>query len=227
MAPPGRRARPRRRASLHFAGWHARPRGAPPARPRRQRRAADQPASSTCCAVFVQHPGRVLSRDFLLEHTRGREAGPFDRTDRRAGRPPAQEARGRHRASADHQVGARRRLHPRLAVPPVDLPRLRPRPPHAATARRRTVFRSLFAAYPDGVLLVDSQGASCWPTRPRRRARLPRSTSSRVCTSMRWCPTRARRATPPTATRYAQTPRSRADGHRRSSWWPGAPTAAR
>lgn len=31
------------------------------------------------CA-FAQHPGRVLSRDFLLEHTRGREAAPFDRT---------------------------------------------------------------------------------------------------------------------------------------------------
>lgn len=31
------------------------------------------------CA-FVRHPGRVLSRDFLLENTRGREAGPFDRT---------------------------------------------------------------------------------------------------------------------------------------------------
>lgn len=30
--------------------------------------------------VFLDHPGRVLSRDFLLEHTRGREAGPFDRT---------------------------------------------------------------------------------------------------------------------------------------------------
>jgi DNA-binding response OmpR family regulator len=30
--------------------------------------------------VFVQHAGRVLSRDFLLESTRGREAGPFDRT---------------------------------------------------------------------------------------------------------------------------------------------------
>ncbi len=30
--------------------------------------------------VFVQHPGRVLSRDFLLESTRGREAAPFDRT---------------------------------------------------------------------------------------------------------------------------------------------------
>jgi two-component system, OmpR family, response regulator len=31
------------------------------------------------CA-FAKHPGRVLSRDFLLEHTRGRAAGPFDRT---------------------------------------------------------------------------------------------------------------------------------------------------
>jgi two-component system OmpR family response regulator len=30
--------------------------------------------------VFATHVGRVLSRDFLLEHTRGREAGPFDRT---------------------------------------------------------------------------------------------------------------------------------------------------
>ena len=30
--------------------------------------------------VLVHHAGRVLSRDFLLEHTRGRAAGPFDRT---------------------------------------------------------------------------------------------------------------------------------------------------
>lgn len=30
--------------------------------------------------TLVQHAGRVLSRDFLLEQTRGREAGPFDRT---------------------------------------------------------------------------------------------------------------------------------------------------
>jgi two-component system OmpR family response regulator len=30
-------------------------------------------------SVFVHNPGRVLSRDFLLEHTRGREAAPFDR----------------------------------------------------------------------------------------------------------------------------------------------------
>jgi len=31
-------------------------------------------------AVLVRHAGRVLSRDFLLESTRGREAAPFDRT---------------------------------------------------------------------------------------------------------------------------------------------------
>ncbi len=30
--------------------------------------------------VFVKHAGRVLSRDFLLELTRNREAAPFDRT---------------------------------------------------------------------------------------------------------------------------------------------------
>jgi DNA-binding response OmpR family regulator len=30
--------------------------------------------------TFCRHPGRVLSRDFLLDATRGREAGPFDRT---------------------------------------------------------------------------------------------------------------------------------------------------
>ncbi|HZF81037.1 MAG TPA: response regulator transcription factor [Rubrivivax sp.] len=30
--------------------------------------------------TFVRNAGRVLSRDFLLEQTRGREAGPFDRT---------------------------------------------------------------------------------------------------------------------------------------------------
>jgi DNA-binding response OmpR family regulator len=30
--------------------------------------------------TFLRHAGRVLSRDFLLEQTRGREAGPYDRT---------------------------------------------------------------------------------------------------------------------------------------------------
>jgi two-component system OmpR family response regulator len=31
-------------------------------------------------SALAQNPGRVLSRDFLLEQTRGREAAPFDRT---------------------------------------------------------------------------------------------------------------------------------------------------
>lgn len=30
--------------------------------------------------VLAESPGRVLSRDFLLERTRGRDGGPFDRT---------------------------------------------------------------------------------------------------------------------------------------------------
>ena len=30
--------------------------------------------------AFARHPGRVLSRDFLLEQTNRRESGPFDRT---------------------------------------------------------------------------------------------------------------------------------------------------
>jgi len=29
---------------------------------------------------FADHPGRVLSRDFLMDHTRGRDADPLDRT---------------------------------------------------------------------------------------------------------------------------------------------------
>ena len=31
-------------------------------------------------SAFARAPGRVLSRDYLLEQTRGRSAGPFDRT---------------------------------------------------------------------------------------------------------------------------------------------------
>ena len=30
--------------------------------------------------VFVEHPGQVLSRDQLMTHVHGREAGPFDRS---------------------------------------------------------------------------------------------------------------------------------------------------
>ena len=51
--------------------------------------------------TLAQHPGRVLSRDFLLEATRGREAGPFDRT-------------------IDVQVGRlRRKLEPDVAEPQI------------------------------------------------------------------------------------------------------------
>ena len=51
--------------------------------------------------TFAQHPGRVLSRDFLLEATRGREAAPFDRT-------------------IDVQVGRlRRKLEPEAAEPQI------------------------------------------------------------------------------------------------------------
>jgi two-component system, OmpR family, response regulator len=49
-------------------------------------------------AVFVAQPGRVLSRDELLELTRGREAGPFDRTI------DVQIARLRRKIEADPQT---------------------------------------------------------------------------------------------------------------------------
>ena len=71
VAPPG--------SSLSFAGWKL-DRAA-----RRLTSAQGQDVALTTgefdllCA-FAQHPGRVLSRDFLLEQTRGREGAPFDRT---------------------------------------------------------------------------------------------------------------------------------------------------
>ncbi|WNC72144.1 response regulator [Thalassotalea psychrophila] len=34
----------------------------------------------TLLQVFAEHPQRVLSRDFLLDHTKGRESGPYDRS---------------------------------------------------------------------------------------------------------------------------------------------------
>ncbi|MGL6108503.1 MAG: winged helix-turn-helix domain-containing protein [Rubrivivax sp.] len=79
-APPASVAAPLpARSRLSFAGWQldlaARRLTSPQGR--------DVPLTSgefdLLCA-FAQHPGRVLSRDFLLEQTRGREATPFDRT---------------------------------------------------------------------------------------------------------------------------------------------------
>ncbi len=38
------------------------------------------PAELDLLLVFLKHPETVLSRDYLLQQTRGRDAGPFDRT---------------------------------------------------------------------------------------------------------------------------------------------------
>ena len=62
-----------------FAGWHLNT----AARTLTDARGVDVALTGGEFALlwaFVLHPGRVLSRDFLLEHTHGREAGPFDRT---------------------------------------------------------------------------------------------------------------------------------------------------
>jgi len=37
------------------------------------------PVEFDLLSIFLQHPNRVLSRDFLLDQTRGRSATPFDR----------------------------------------------------------------------------------------------------------------------------------------------------
>ena len=80
-----------------------------------QRGRADRAASSTCCAVFVA-PSRPRAVARLPARADARPRGGAVRPhDRRPGRPAAQEARGRRRRSADHQVGARRRLHPGAA----------------------------------------------------------------------------------------------------------------
>ncbi len=67
------------RDKLRFAGWEL------DTAARRLLNAQGQEVALTTgeyelLHALTQHPGRVLSRDFLLELTRGREAGPFDRT---------------------------------------------------------------------------------------------------------------------------------------------------
>ncbi|HEY8881701.1 MAG TPA: response regulator transcription factor [Roseateles sp.] len=67
------------RSLLRFAGWSL---------DTAARRLADATGAEVVLTtgefdlllVLARHPGRVLSRDFLLERTRGREAAPFDRT---------------------------------------------------------------------------------------------------------------------------------------------------
>lgn len=64
---------------LQFAGWQLDVAARSLMNPQGQPVALTGGEFDLLCA-FARHPGRVLSRDFLLEQTRGREAGPFDRT---------------------------------------------------------------------------------------------------------------------------------------------------
>ena len=77
--PPAAASAPARRSCLVFAGWAL----DTAARSLTDAQGADVALTTgefDLLKVFAEHPGRVLSRDFLLEQTRGREAGPFDRT---------------------------------------------------------------------------------------------------------------------------------------------------
>jgi two-component system OmpR family response regulator len=67
------------RSRLRFAGWQLDTGARRLTGPQGQDVALTSGEFDLLCA-FAQHPGRVLSRDFLLERTRGREAAPFDRT---------------------------------------------------------------------------------------------------------------------------------------------------
>ncbi|BEP61682.1 response regulator [Variovorax sp. V213] len=64
---------------FRFAGWQLDVAARSLANPQGQNVALTGGEFDLLCA-FARHPGRVLSRDFLLEQTRGREAAPFDRT---------------------------------------------------------------------------------------------------------------------------------------------------
>ena len=64
---------------FHFAGWSLDTASRRLTSPAGEDVALTGGGFNLLC-TFAQHPGRVLSRDFLLEHTRGREAAPFDRT---------------------------------------------------------------------------------------------------------------------------------------------------
>jgi two-component system OmpR family response regulator len=68
-----------RRDTFRFAGWGLDVAARRLVSPQGQDVTLTSGEFDLLCA-FANHPGRVLSRDFLLEQTRGREAGPFDRT---------------------------------------------------------------------------------------------------------------------------------------------------
>ncbi len=79
LTPPAPPAALEARKRLCFAGWQL----DALARRLESPQGAVVPLTSgefDLLCVLATHAGRVLSRDFLLEHTRGREAAPFDRT---------------------------------------------------------------------------------------------------------------------------------------------------
>ena len=78
-AAPETSAQGTARNTLRFAGWALDMDARHLVSPQGQDVALTTGEFDLLCA-FARHPGRVLSRDFLLEQTRGREAGPFDRT---------------------------------------------------------------------------------------------------------------------------------------------------
>lgn len=78
-AAPETRAPDAARNTLRFAGWALDMDARQLVNPQGRDVALTTGEFDLLCA-FAKHPGRVLSRDFLLEQTRGREAGPFDRT---------------------------------------------------------------------------------------------------------------------------------------------------
>ena len=68
-----------RRGELSFAGFRLDP-GSRRLFDERGQEIALTSGEFDLLLAFARHPGRVLSRDFLLETTRGRDAAPFDRT---------------------------------------------------------------------------------------------------------------------------------------------------
>ena len=77
--PAAPAAAPPVQTRLRFAGWELDTAARSLTTPAGQDMPLTTGEFDLLCA-FAQHPGRVLSRDFLLELTRGREAAPFDRT---------------------------------------------------------------------------------------------------------------------------------------------------
>ena len=79
LVPAAAPAGPTASDQLRFAGWQLDIAARSLMNPQGHPVALTGGEFDLLCA-FARHPGRVLSRDFLLEQTRGREAGPFDRT---------------------------------------------------------------------------------------------------------------------------------------------------